>query len=94
MLERNPQDARAYFGLASEYEKLGDWNSAVEHLRRYLALSEDQGNAWGRLGRALVQLGNSTDALEAYRTGVLQAQRHGHPSMATEFEQIIEELQQ
>jgi Flp pilus assembly protein TadD len=94
MLERNPQDARAHFGLASEYEKQGDWTSAVEHLRRYLDMAEDQGNAWGRLGRALVQLGKSAEAVEAYRTGVQQAQRHGHPSMAMEFEQTIEELQQ
>jgi len=94
MLERNPQDARAHFGLASEYEKVGDWTSAVEHLRLYLAIAEDQGNAWGRLGRALTELGRSTEAVEAYRTGIQQALRHGHPSMAMEFEQTIEELLQ
>jgi tetratricopeptide (TPR) repeat protein len=94
MLERNPGDARAHFGLASEYEKVGDWNSAVTHLRQYLALAEDQGNAWGRLGRALVQVGQGDDAIEAYRTGIQQAQRHGHPSMALEFEEAIEQLQQ
>jgi E3 SUMO-protein ligase RanBP2 len=55
---------------------------------------EDQGNAWGRLGHALAQLGQRAEALEAYRTGVRQAQRHGHPSMALEFEEIIEELLQ
>ncbi len=92
MLERNPGDARAHFGLASEYEKLGQWASAVDHLRRYLANTEDQGNAWGRLGRALVQLGDKNGALEAFRMGVQQAQRHGHPSMAGEFEEVIEQL--
>lgn len=92
MLERNPSDARAHFGLAAELEKEGAWTEVVNHLRAYLDLTEDQGNAWGRLGKALLQLGARAEAIDAYRRGAETARRHGHPSMAAEFEETIEEL--
>jgi tetratricopeptide (TPR) repeat protein len=92
MLEKNPKDARAHFGLAAEYEKQNDWQKVVDHLRTYLGLMDDQGNAWGRLGHALSQLGDRAEAIEAYRRGVVQARQHGHPSMAMEFEETVEQL--
>jgi Flp pilus assembly protein TadD len=92
MLERNPDDPRARFGLALEYEKMGRWDDVVEQLRAYLAVAQDEGNAWGRLGHALLQLGREAEAREAYHTGIDTAQRHGHPSMAMEFEEVLAEL--
>jgi thioredoxin-like negative regulator of GroEL len=89
MLERNPDDARARFGLALEYEKLQQWREAAEQLRAYLARADDQGNAWGRLGHALRQLGDEDGARDAYRRGIESARRHGHPAMAAEFEELI-----
>jgi predicted Zn-dependent protease len=91
MLERNPADARLRFGLAAEYERLGQWERAAEELRAYLEATDDQGNAWGRLGRALRQLGREEEARAAYRAGVEAARRHGHPSMAAEFEEILDD---
>jgi E3 SUMO-protein ligase RanBP2 len=90
MLERNPSDDRIRFGLAAEYEKAGDWEHAAETLRRYLESADDEGNAWGRLGRALRELDRDADARAAYERGVIEANRHGHPSMAAEFEEILE----
>jgi Flp pilus assembly protein TadD len=92
MLERNRDDARAHFGLASELEKRGEWQRVVHHLREYLRIADDQGNAWGRLGKALGELGDAAGAREAYRRGVAAANQHGHPSMAAEFEALLEEL--
>lgn len=89
MVERNPNDARLRFGLANEYEKLGRWELAAQALREYLALAEDEGNAWGRLGRALRELGRDAEARDAYRNGIDAANRHGHPSMAAEFEDVL-----
>lgn len=90
LLERNPNDERALFGLANEYEKSERWNDVVEHLGRYLQLADDEGNAWGRLGHALRVTGRMAEAREAYRKGISVAEAHGHPSMAAEFEQILE----
>jgi len=86
-------DPRLRFGLALEYEKLGRWDQVVEELREYLALADDQGNAWGRLGRALRELGRKAEAAEAYRQGMAAAGGHGNPGMAAEFEEALEELE-
>jgi len=92
LLEKRPDDPRALFGLALEYEKLGDWDEVRRHLERYLALTDDEGNAWGRLGHALRQLGREEDARAAYARGIEAASRHGHPSMALGFEEVLEAM--
>jgi predicted Zn-dependent protease len=91
LLERTPDDPRVRFGLASEYEKLGRWEETVEQLTAYLALAEDEGNAWGRLARALRELGREEDACSALRRGITQAEKHGHPTMAMEFSEQLDE---
>jgi len=92
MLRRSPGDGRLRFALAAEYEKLGRFDDVVTQLRAYLARTDDQGNAWGRLGHALFRLGRSADAREAYARGVEAARAHGHPSMAAEFQEILDQF--
>lgn len=92
MAEARPGDARARFGLALEYERAGDWEQVVTELRAYLEQAQDEGNAYGRLGHALRQLGRGEDARAAYQQGIETANRHGHPTMAQEFEEVLEEM--
>jgi tetratricopeptide (TPR) repeat protein len=91
MAEQHPRDPRPRFGLALEYERQGRWAEMVEELRAYLALTDDQGNAYGRLGHALRELGDLDGAFAAYRQGIEAAYRHGHPTMALEFEELLED---
>jgi Flp pilus assembly protein TadD len=91
MADARPDDPRPRFGLALEYEKAGRWDDVVGELRAYLSLTADQGNAYGRLGAALRRLGRDDEAKDAYRQGVDAAYRHGHPTMAGEFEQLLED---
>src|SRR5688572_32877238 len=91
MLERNPNDPRVHFGLAAEYEKLELWDAVVEELQHYLGMTDDQGNAWGRLGKALKQAGCENESREAYEKGIEAAGRHGHPSMAADFREILDQ---
>lgn len=90
MLEKRPDDPRMRFGLALEYEKADRLDEAVKQLRLYLDSTEDEGNAWGRLGDALHRLGRDDEAREAVETGIRQALRHGHPTMAEEFRELLE----
>ena len=92
MLERNPGDVRARFGLAAEYERLQHWPDVIEQLSAYLDGAADEGNAWGRLGRAYLALGRTDEARAAYQTGIEAAARHGHPSMAAEFQDVLDDL--
>jgi Flp pilus assembly protein TadD len=90
ILERRPDDPRLRFGLALEYEKLGQWDQVVEQLERYLEQVDDEGNAWGRLGAALRHLGRDDEARAAYGAGVRAATRHSHPTMAAEFQDVLD----
>jgi Flp pilus assembly protein TadD len=89
MLEKNPADTRVRFGLAAEFEKLGAWEQVAAQLQPYLDATDDEGNAWGRLGHALRQLGRSDEARAAYQRGIAAANRHNHPTMAMEFEDTL-----
>lgn len=89
MLETRPDDPRLRFGLALEYEKLERWGDVAEQLEAYLAGADDEGNAWGRLGAALHNLGRDDEARAAYRRGIEAALRHNHPTMAEEFEEVL-----
>jgi tetratricopeptide (TPR) repeat protein len=91
MAEARPEDPRARFGLALEYERLERWDDVVSELEAYLALADDEGNAFGRLGKALLHLGRDEEARAAYRRGIDAAYRHGHPTMAMEFEEVLED---
>jgi tetratricopeptide (TPR) repeat protein len=92
MVEARPRDARARFGLALELERLRRWDEVVQELTAYLEVADDEGNAYGRLARALRQLERDDDARAAYRSGIAAAERHGHPTMAMEFEEELEAM--
>src|SRR5687767_12238534 len=92
MLEERPDDARARFGLALEYEKMERWEDVVRHLTVYLANTQDEGNAYGRFARALRQLGRDDEARQAYRDGIAAATRNGHPTMALALEEEADDF--
>lgn len=91
MLERRPGDDRLLFGLALEHLSRGETEEGVRRLREYLERADDEGNAWGRLGAALLDLGREDEARTAYERGVEAALRHGHPTMAQEFQSILDD---
>ena len=92
MLEAKPDDSRLRFAVAVEYLKSDRIEDGVEALRSYLAGTDDEGNAWGRLATALEGLGRHEEAEDAYRRGIEAAQRHGHPTMVEEFEEELRRL--
>ena len=90
MLAKRPDDSRLRFGLSLEYLAAGDLEGGARELLAYLEASDDEGNAWGRLGSALKQLGREDEAKDAYRKGIMAAEKHGHPTMADEFSDLLE----
>src|SRR5687768_8631220 len=92
MVAKNPDHALAHFGLATEALKAGLHTEAVTHFREYLSRHADEGNAFGKLAEALQALGRTDEAREALREGIDASKRHGHPSMASELEERLEEL--
>lgn len=89
MLESDPTNSSVLFGLAKEYEKAGLNDALIETLTRYLANSDDEGNAYGMLASAYEKAGNRVKAREAYQQGIKAALAHGHPSMAEEYRMTL-----
>ena len=92
MLAADANNTAVRFGLANELFKLEQWADAAQELQTYLNQTDDQGNAYGKLAQALDRLGRGEEARAAYQQGIAAAHRHGHPSMAQEFEMAMEEL--
>src|SRR5256714_14933492 len=90
MLAGDPANTAVLFGLAKEYEKAGDAQKLIDTLERYLAVADDEGNAYGMLARAFERTKQNDKARETYQRGIEVATAHGHPGMAEEFRQILE----
>ena len=90
MLAGDPANTAILFGLAKEYEKAGDGTKLIATLERYLAAADDEGNAYGMLARAYEQAQQADKARATYERGVDVANAHGHPGMAEEYRQILE----
>ena len=89
MLEADPANSSVMFGLAKEYEKAGLNDALIETLTRYLATSNDEGNAYGMLASAYEKIGDRVKAREVYQQGIEAALAHGHPSMAEEYRMTL-----
>lgn len=88
----HPDDPRARYGYANELYRAERWAAAIDELRAYLALAEDEGNGWGKLGDALARVGRVDEAADAYLTGIDQAAKFGHSGMADDFATAMDEL--
>jgi predicted Zn-dependent protease len=85
MLEADPSNTMVMFGLAKEYEKLGDHQQVIRVLEDYLSKADDEGNAYGTLANAYAVSGDREKAIETFKKGIDVSMAHGHPSMANEY---------
>ncbi|HEX9422237.1 MAG TPA: tetratricopeptide repeat protein [Pyrinomonadaceae bacterium] len=92
MLVSDPINSAILFGLAKEYEKTGQTEQMIETLERYLAIADDEGNAFGMLARAYEKANQPDKARETYQRGIEAATAHGHPSMAEEYRMTLAEF--
>jgi predicted Zn-dependent protease len=92
LVAESPEEPRARFGYANELLRAKRHSEAVQELRVYLSLAEDEGNAWGRLAESLTALGRPDEAADAYLSGIDQAIKHGHTGMAEDFQRALEAL--
>lgn len=94
VVEASPGDARARYFLAVELSRSGDARGAVDQLVAYLDLDPvDPGSAYKLLGICLERLGETAGAADAYRTGIVAATAHGHASLASEIEDLLDDLE-
>lgn len=92
MLETEPDNAMVMFGLAKEYEKLGQADEVISLLEKYLNIADDEGNAYGALAKAYDHIGDRQKAIETYQKGIEVSMAHGHPTMAGDYKFALDML--
>jgi len=90
MLEAEPDNTIVMFGLAKEYEKLGEYKQVIDTLEQYLAKADDEGNAYGTLATAYMNTGDREKAIDTLKKGIDVSLAHGHPSMANEYKMTLD----
>jgi predicted Zn-dependent protease len=92
LVDKSPGNTLNRYGLANEYFKAGMYEEAIEEIRIYFTLKDDEGAAYRMLAEALLKLGRKEEAKEAYVKGIEAAYKHGHPGMAEEFDEAIQSI--
>jgi predicted Zn-dependent protease len=90
MLDAEPDNTMVMFGLAKEYEKLGEYAEVITLIEEYLTKADDEGNAYGTLAKAYALSGDREKAVETYKRGIDASMAHGHPSMANEYRMTLD----
>jgi len=77
MVEQNPADTFARYGLAMEYRNAGDLKAAMAEFRALIAAQPDYSAAYYHGGQTLERLGLSAEARELYLRGIDATTRKG-----------------
>ncbi len=90
MLESDATNTMVLFGLANEYLKTENYTEAIPVLENYLNQADDEGAAYGMLAKAYEKQGEREKAKNAFLLGIKAADKHGHPSMAADYQETLE----
>jgi tetratricopeptide (TPR) repeat protein len=91
-LEQNPSDAFARYGLAMEYSKLGQTDTALEQFNKLLQLHPDYTNGYFMAAQTLEKLGRTPEAKKMLERGIEAAKRTGNKHALSEMARMLEEL--
>lgn len=91
--EKNPHSPLARYALANEYFKLKMFTETIEELKKYLDIHDDEGAAYRMLAYSYEELGQREMTIQSLNDGIKAAVKNGHDSMAQEFREEIERLE-
>jgi folate-binding protein YgfZ len=89
VLEIDPEDPIALFGLGNAFAALSEWENAERALARASAAQKDNSAIYAAHGKALEMLSREADALKVYRDGMAVASRKGDLMPLKEMERRV-----
>ena len=92
VLNQNPNDAFARYGLAMEYSKLGDVEHALEEFRSLLASHPDYTAGYFMAAQTLVTADRTDEAKRMLVDGIAAARRTGNQHAQSEMTAMLDEL--
>jgi len=92
ILEQNPQDAFARYGLAMEYSRAGEVAAALSEFNSLLAANPDYVAGYQMAGQMLASAERIEEAREYLHKGIAAAQRAGNAHAKSEMELLLDEI--
>ena len=92
LVERNPKDSFALYGLAMEYANQGENEQAVEQFRTLTEVNPNYCYAYYQAGRVLTKMGKIDEARGWYERGMEASMRAGDEHARGEIEAALNEL--
>ena len=92
MLDANPKDPFALYGLALEHKADGKFEEALSLLEHATALPNPEVYAFYQHGEVLMALGESEDAVEILELGIERARTQGHMKALRELQELRDTL--
>jgi tetratricopeptide (TPR) repeat protein len=93
VLEQNPNDAFARYGLAMEYSRAGDIETALSEFKKLLEIHPDYIAGYQMSGQMLAAAGRTDEAFEILQKGIATAARVGNKHAQEEMEGLLQQLQ-
>ncbi len=91
-LQQNPNDAFTRYGLAMEYSKLGQVETALDQFNKLLEQHPDYTNGYFMAAHTLVKAGRTDDAKKMLTDGIECAKRTGNRHALSEMSGMLDEL--
>jgi predicted Zn-dependent protease len=92
ILEQNPDDTFARYGLAMEFSKIGDVQRALEEFKKLLCAHPDYTAGYFMAAQTLAKCGRTDEAIKMLSDGVVSASRTGNTHAQSEMEAMLSEL--
>jgi Tfp pilus assembly protein PilF len=89
MVNRDPGNTFARYGLAMEYATIGDWEQAIIEFRTLLDHDDSYAAAYYHAGQALEKLGDLEQARTMYEKGIEVTTRKGDLHTRSEIEAAL-----
>lgn len=92
ILNQNPNDAFARYGLAMEFSKAGEIDRAVEEFGKLLTAHPDYTAGYFMCAQTLARAERVDEARKMLADGILSAKRTGNAHAQSEMEAMLAEL--
>jgi predicted Zn-dependent protease len=92
ILEQDPKDAFARYGLAMEYSKQGNVERAMGEFKNLLATHPDYTAGYFMAAQTLASAGRTNEAKTMLTDGIASARRTGNSHAQSEMEAMLAEL--
>jgi tetratricopeptide (TPR) repeat protein len=89
MLDQDPNNSFARYGLAMEYANSGKLDEAISEYRALMARDENYAAAYFHGGQTLEKLGRLEEAREVYQKGIDVTTRKGDAHTRAEIEAAL-----